>query len=161
MADRLSFLFAVASRPANAAGGSTDVQQVELALFPLPASSNSAGMVNGLGVLPKPYLRAPGSMTVAALRSWLTDRLAGKKVDAYRLNLQLECAGKQLDLALVLQQVFQTIWRPQCEGADAGSIPASGPETATAAASSGHRDLVNHGSNTVMLVYYSKGEDIE
>lgn len=129
-----------------------------MALFPA-SPPDAAEVADGqaaaaTAVLPKPYIRAPGSMTVAALRSWLSDRVAGKKADAFRLSLRLSCAGQTLDLAMPLQQVHETVWKPRTAGS--GAVPsgsAADVAGATASEIKSGVDLKQH--SRVMLVYYS------
>jgi hypothetical protein len=120
-----------------------------------------------LPVLPKPYIRAPGSLTVGALKSWLTDRLAGKKADSVRLPLQLTCAGKALEDAVeTLQQLHERLWLPHCAaglGAGSGSsgkAPSEQPAAGTAAAPGAGQGSSAAGvqsacGDRVMLLYYS------
>eukprot|EP00878_Enallax_costatus_P015478 GHUV01016213.1.p2 GENE.GHUV01016213.1~~GHUV01016213.1.p2 ORF type:complete len:209 (+),score=94.42 GHUV01016213.1:1164-1790(+) len=158
-----SHLAALGSGRLYAASTATDGDQVELGLFPPgqpdPAAAAVEGQTAAAAVLPKPYIRVPGSMTVAALRSWLSDRLAGKKADAFRLSLQLECAGQMLDLAMPLQQVYEAVWKPYTAGVGAPAGVAADVAGA-AAASDGSKDAGNAKQHSrVMLVYYSENPD--
>lgn len=167
-----SCAFAGASgRPSGALGAVADGEQVELALFPSPPAENasSSAASEPLGVLPKPYIRAPGSMTTWALRSWLSDRLAGKKADAFRLSLQLECAGRELDLAMTLQQVHDTIWKVRSSN---GTQPTAVPSVPTGVSQAvvetstnkqdhpeGKQTEASSTPNRVMVLYYRREED--
>ncbi|WIA13354.1 hypothetical protein OEZ85_006936 [Tetradesmus obliquus] len=155
-----------AGAAAAAAGGE---QLVELALFPLPpaAGSSQATAAEALPALPKPYIRAPGSLTVGAMRSWLTDRLAGKKADSVRPLLQLTCAGKEVeDAGMTLQQLHDAVWAPHCAAGVGGSGAAGSvaaqeqpPAAAAAAAGAGQGRSAAAGQQAsgdrVMLLYYS------
>jgi hypothetical protein len=101
------------------------------------------------------------------LKSWLLDRLAGKKADAVRLpGLQLSCAGAVQDNFMVtLQQLHDRVWLPHCAagdaaGATAGGSDARGSLRAAAAAAcagqgSGAAATQAASGDRVMMLYYS------
>jgi len=83
-----------------------------MALAPNGNTSSSQKFLE-LPPLPKPYVRVPASVTLPALKSYLVDRLAGKKGEASRLPpIVLQCGSEVLtDDNWTVQDVQDNIWK--------------------------------------------------
>jgi hypothetical protein len=148
---------------------------VQLGLFPASAVAAGSTAATGLmteadqqeqqplGVLPRPYIRAPASLTVGGLKSWLSDRLEGKRGQAKVAvpPVELLCAGKLLDLQMTMKQVQDDIW-----ALHSSELPATWPQrgftgqpaaaAATGSTSGGLAPSPHppHSGEHVMLVVY-------
>jgi hypothetical protein len=165
---------------------------VELALFPLEFATAGADGECGLVMLPaaggarqpahhhdrqqqcgvlgemrKPYVCAPGDWTIGALRSWLVDRLVGKKGETVRPELVLHCGGARLDdMAQTLAHVRDALWLPSCKSDAEAALSLAlvrrsgggvdGAAAAEAAAAAPLREQLHRVMRQrVMLLYYS------
>eukprot|EP00879_Flechtneria_rotunda_P008291 GHRR01008685.1.p1 GENE.GHRR01008685.1~~GHRR01008685.1.p1 ORF type:complete len:415 (+),score=133.96 GHRR01008685.1:211-1455(+) len=136
--------------------------QVELALFPWPPlkkdGSKDTCQEGSMPTLPRPYMRAPVGLTIAALKSWLCDRLVGKKADASRLpNLQLVCEGQVLELDMTLQQVHKHVWEGRNNGLQDEDKQGQGPSRKGIAAAAHEMSATAIAcEDKIMLLYYKE-----
>lgn len=79
-----------------------------------PSSSSGSKRLLELPSLPKPYITVPASILLPVLKTYVQDRLAGKKGEASRLPpLVFECAGQRLtDDSWTVQDVLDKVWKP-------------------------------------------------
>lgn len=78
-----------------------------------PGSKASQRLVE-LPPLPKPYIRVPASILLPVLKTYVQDRIAGKKGEASRMPpLVFECAGQVLSQdSWTVQDVVERVWKP-------------------------------------------------
>jgi hypothetical protein len=81
--------------------------------LPHGKSSSSQRLVE-LPPLPKPYIRVPASILLPVLKTYVQDRIAGKKGEASRMPpLVFQCAGQVLsDDSWTVQDVTEKVWKP-------------------------------------------------
>eukprot|EP00775_Hariotina_reticulata_P005715 gene5715-5955_t len=148
---------------------------VQLGLFPASAVAAGSTAATGLsaasgqpeqhplGVLPRPYIRAPASLTVGGLKSWLSDRLEGKRGQAKVAvpPVELLCAGQLLDSVMTMKHLQDDIWTPYCAKLPAATPPPQGAEgnptpAATGSSRGGAAPATHlpHSGEHVMLVVY-------
>lgn len=79
--------------------------------------SSRAQRLQELAALPKPYITVPAACRLPVLKTYVVDRLAGKKGEASRMPpLHLECAGQVLGDDWSVQEVFDKVWQPHQQG---------------------------------------------
>lgn len=81
------------------------------------SSSRAQQRLQELAALPKPYITVPAACRLPVLKTYVVDRLAGKKGEASRMPpLHLECAGQVLGDDWSVQEVFDKVWQLHQQG---------------------------------------------
>jgi hypothetical protein len=85
--------------------------------LPPSSSSRSSQRLQELAPLPKPYITVPAACRLPVLKTYVVDRLAGKKGEASRMPpLHLECVGQVLGDDWSVQEVYDKVWQPHQQG---------------------------------------------
>jgi hypothetical protein len=77
-------------------------------------SGGSSKRLQELPALPKPYITVPATCPLPVLKTYVVERLAGKKGEASRMPpLAFECAEQLLtDDSWTVQDVIDKVWQP-------------------------------------------------